>query len=93
MDTMEKKILRRITTKTQAHRIRKKDIRELCRVENICYWVNLVRKEWDEHITRMCDNRVVKIERGRRCPGRPRKRWRDYITLPASEDGTSNLSL
>jgi hypothetical protein len=78
------KILRKITDKTIADKIRIEDIRELCGVENVCKWVNLRRKEWDEHITRMRDNRVVKIIRdavpaGRKCPGRRRKRWREDI--------------
>jgi hypothetical protein len=69
-----------------SNRLRNVNIWELCRIENVCNWVSLRRKERDEHITRMFDNRVVKIVRdmipaGNRRPGQPCKRWRDDITL------------
>jgi hypothetical protein len=42
------------------------------------------RREWDEHVTRMYTERLVKISRdnipaGRRSPGRPKRRWSDLI--------------
>jgi hypothetical protein len=54
--------------------------------ENLCNWINLSRKEWDEHTTRMQGKAAVKIARdtlptGRRCPGRPHRKWRDDINL------------
>ena len=40
--------------------------------------------EWDEHVTRMDTERLVKISRdnitaGTRSPGRPKRRWRVLI--------------
>ena len=42
------------------------------------------RREWDEHVTRMDAERLVKISRdnkhsGRRFPGRPKRRWSDLV--------------
>jgi len=46
-------------------------------------WVER-RREWDEHVTRVNAERLVKISRynipaGRRSPGRPKRRWSDLI--------------
>ena len=42
------------------------------------------RREWDEHVTRMDAERLVKISRdnisaGRRFPGCPKRRWSNLI--------------
>ena len=42
------------------------------------------RREWNEHVTRMDAERLVKISRdnipaGRSSPGRPKRRWSDLI--------------
>jgi hypothetical protein len=42
------------------------------------------RREWDQHVTRMDAERLVKISRGnipfgRRSPGRLKRRWSDLI--------------
>ena len=42
------------------------------------------RREWDEHVTRMDDERLFKISRdniypGIRPPVRPKRRWSDLI--------------
>jgi hypothetical protein len=78
------KILR-VTNKTRADRIRKEDIWELCGVENVCNWVSLRRREWNERVTRVRDSRAVNVvwdtvPAGRRHPGRPRKRRKVDIT-------------
>ena len=46
-------------------------------------WVER-RREWDQHVTRMDAEKLVKISRdnipvGRRSPGRPKRRWSDLI--------------
>ena len=51
-------------------------IREFCGIQAINEWVER-RTEWDEHVTRMDAERLVKISRdnipaGRRSPGRPK---------------------
>jgi hypothetical protein len=37
------------------------------------------RREWEEHVTRMNAERLIKISRDNipvgRCPGRPKRRW------------------
>jgi hypothetical protein len=46
------------------------------------------RREWDQHVTRMNPERLVKISRdnmpvGRRSPGHPKRKWSDLI-IPSS---------
>ena len=42
------------------------------------------RREWEEHVTRMDAERLLKISRddipAGRSPGRPKRRWNDLIT-------------
>jgi hypothetical protein len=76
--------LRRITNKTKWDRMRNDRIRESCEIQNITSWVQRRRTEWNEHITRMADGRLVKKVRGgmpegKRNRGRPMKRWRDVL--------------
>ena len=41
------------------------------------------RREWDEHVTRIDAERLIKISRdnipAEKSPGRPRRRWSDLI--------------
>ena len=41
------------------------------------------RREWDENVTRMDAERLIKISKdnlpGGRSPGRPKRRWSDLI--------------
>jgi hypothetical protein len=44
-----------------------------------------IRREWDQHITRMDAKRLAKISMenihvGRRSPGRPKRRW-SYLII------------
>jgi hypothetical protein len=48
--------------------------------------VNRRRKEWNNHILRMTEDRIVRVVRdnspkGKRRPGRPRKRWSDLLYI------------
>ena len=57
--------------------MRSQQIRESCCIQCINEWVER-RREWDEHVTRMDAERLVKISRdnipaGRRSPGSPKK--------------------
>ena len=65
-------------------KIRRQQIRESCGVQTINEEVERRRKEWDEHITRMDAEILLKISRdnipaGRRSLGRRKRRWSDVI--------------
>lgn len=84
LETTEMKVLRRITGKTLLDRERSEIIRNTCKIEDINGWVSNRKKEWNAHINRMDDRRIVKIARdksplGGRSVGRPRKRWSDNL--------------
>ncbi|XP_057666772.1 uncharacterized protein LOC130900278 [Diorhabda carinulata] len=79
MERAEMKVLRRIARKTLLDRERSENIRK-CKIYDVNEWVLSRKKEWNEHISRMDNNRLVKIARdksplGRRSTDRPRKRW------------------
>ena len=81
----EMKLLREIQVvgKTKIDRIRSQQIRESCGIQPVNEWMER-RKEWDEHVTRMDAERLVKISRDnilarRRSPGRPKRRWSDEV--------------
>jgi hypothetical protein len=78
------KTLRRITNKTKWDRMRNDRIIKSCEIQNIISWVQRRRTEWNEHISRMADNQIVKkvrdrIPEGKRNRGQPMKRWRDVL--------------
>ncbi|XP_060522502.1 uncharacterized protein LOC132699671 [Cylas formicarius] len=84
LETTEMKILRRISGKTLLDRERNENIRQSCGVDNMNEWVLQRKRQWNDHINRMQDGRLVKIVRdkspdGRRSVGRPRKRWNDDL--------------
>ena len=65
------------------NRTRSKTIRKSWIIKPINEWVER-RREWDEHVTRMDDERLFKISRdniypGIRPPVRPKRRWSDLI--------------
>ena len=73
----EIKVLRNIVGKTKLDRIRSQQIRGSCGIQSINDWVERIR-EWDEHVTRMDAERIVKITKDniparRRSPGRPKE--------------------
>ena len=83
LEASEMKVLRKIVGKTKIARIRSQQIREFWGIQPINEWVER-RREWDEHVTRMYTERLVKISRdnipaGRRSPGCPKRRWSDFI--------------
>ena len=84
LETTEMKILRRISGKTLMDRERNENIRQMCKTESINDWVLKRKQEWNQHINRMGEDRLVRIARdkspnGRRSTGRPRKRWSDNL--------------
>ena len=59
-------------------RIRRQQITESCDIQPINWWMERIRREWNEHVTRMYAERLVKISRdnipaGIRSPGCPSK--------------------
>ena len=69
------KVLRKIVDKTKMDRIKSQQIRESYGIQSINEWVErrIRRREWDQHVTRMDAERLVKISRdnipvGRRSP-------------------------
>ena len=56
------KVLRKIVGKTKIGSVRSQQIRESCFIQPINKWVER-RREWDEHVTRMDAERLVKISK------------------------------
>ena len=61
-------------------------VKRSCGIQAINEWAERrkSRKEWDEHVTRMDAERLVKISRdnipaGKRSPGRLRRRWNNLV--------------
>ena len=56
---------------------------ESCGIQPINEWVERRRREWDQHVTRMYAEKLVKISidniRVGRSPGCPKRRWSDLI--------------
>ena len=65
----EMKVMRKIVGKTKIDRIRRQQIRESCGIQPINEWVER-RREWDDHVTRMDAERLVKTSRGNMPAGR-----------------------
>ena len=56
------KVLRKIVSKTKIDRVRSQKIREFCGIKHINDWME-IRREWDENVTRMDAERLVKKSR------------------------------
>ena len=56
--------------KQKVDRIRSQQIREFWGIQPFNKWVGRRRREWDEHVTRMDAERLVKISREGIPPGR-----------------------
>ena len=84
LEANEMKVLRKTIGKTKILRIRSQQIRESFSIQPINESVEIRRRDWDEHVTRMDDERLVKISRdnipsGRRFPRRQKRKWSDLI--------------
>jgi len=82
--TTEMKTIRAIHGKTLRDKIRSDHLRHLSGIQDIIKWTEVRRREWDAHVGRMEDNRLVKIARdsrpqGVRSRGRPKKRWKESL--------------
>ena len=84
LEANEMKVLRKIIGKTKIDRIRSQQIRESFGIQRINEWVEIIRREWSQHVTRMDAERLVKISRdnipvGRRSPECSKRRWSDIL--------------
>ncbi|XP_057671965.1 uncharacterized protein LOC130903732 [Diorhabda carinulata] len=86
IEIAEIKVLRRIAGKTLLDRERSENIRRFCEIDDVNEWVLSRKKDWNEHISRMDNNRVVKTARdkfplSRRSTDRFRKRRSDNLEI------------
>ncbi|KAJ4445342.1 hypothetical protein ANN_07147 [Periplaneta americana] len=84
LDTTEMKTLRKIVGITRRDHIRNDQIREQCKIQPIREWTQIRRQQWNDHVSRMGEDRITRIARdnclfGRRSLGRPLSRWRDTL--------------
>lgn len=63
MRTTEMKTLRSIAGVTLHDRVRSDNIRETCKIQDVVRWVRTRRRNWNDHINRMDDNRLANIVR------------------------------
>ena len=63
LEANEMRVLRKIVGKTKIDRIRRQQIRESCGIQPVSEWVERRRREWDEHVTKMDAERLVKTSR------------------------------
>jgi hypothetical protein len=80
----EIKVLRKIIGKTRRDRISNEYIRQTCNIRNIANWITRRRHKWNEHITRMNPQIIVRQApdnhpRTRRSVRRTKKRWKDSL--------------
>ena len=61
LEANQMKVLRKIVGKTKIGRKRSQQIRESCGIQPINEFAESRRREWDEHVTRMDEERLVKI--------------------------------
>jgi type VI protein secretion system component Hcp len=64
------RLLRRVSGKIPLDKVRSEDIRALCKIKDINEWAHQQTIEWNEHITRMENNELVKIARDESSIGR-----------------------
>ena len=63
LEANEMKVLRKIVGKTKIDRIRSQQIRESCGIQPISEWVKIRIRNWDDYVTRLDVERLVKISR------------------------------
>ena len=80
------RIIRIIHGKTTRDKIRREDLRELSKIQDVADWVGVRRKSWADHVERMPVNHLPKIVRdnrpqGTRSRGRPKKRCHQSFVI------------
>ncbi|KAK4880080.1 hypothetical protein RN001_008226 [Aquatica leii] len=69
MRTTEINTLRMITVRTRLDKVRNSEVRENCGVPDIVRFVRKRRREWNDHVFRAGEDRLIKIARDRRPTG------------------------
>ena len=76
-------ILGKIVFKAKINVVWSQQIRKSCGIQPVNKWVERRKREWDDHVTRMDAEILVKISRENVpdgiSPGRPKRRWSDLI--------------
>ncbi|XP_050457558.1 uncharacterized protein LOC126854663 [Cataglyphis hispanica] len=88
--TTEMRTLRAIAGYTLRDRVPNVTIRETCGVQDIIRWARQRRRGWNEHVSRIGEERMARIARdgkpsSRKPLGRPPKRWMDSWTSRSQE--------
>ena len=88
--TTEMKTLRSAIGVTLWDRMRNKDVRDQCNIQDINKWTRVRRKEWSNHFDRASKERLFRIARdGKpaavRPKGRPLKRWAESWESSSTE--------
>ena len=73
LEANEMEVLWKIVGKRKIDRIRSKQITESCGIQPIKEWVERIR-QWDEHLTRMVTERLVKITFRKMISGKSEKK-------------------
>lgn len=65
---------------SRGHRVHSHEIRRRCNLVEVGSWVTRRRQDWDEHVSRMANDRLGMIvshvlPAGRSIADRPRNRW------------------
>ena len=70
------KVLRKIVGKTKIDRITSQQIRDSYGIQSINEWVERIRRQWNEILTKMDAERLVKSQSviDKRYPDRPKRR-------------------
>ena len=90
MRSAEMITLRSITGRTLWDRVRNKDIRKECNLQDIAKWIKGRREAWNEHVGRASAERLLRIARDgrpatKRPRGRPPKRWSESCAPSPTE--------
>ena len=90
IQTAEMSFLRRVSGLSLRDRVRSSDIRERLKVEPLLLRIERSQMRWFGHLVRMPPGRLPgevfrACPTGRRPRGRPRTRWRDYVSQLAWE--------
>ena len=79
----ENSLLEKLLAKKKVERIRTQQIRKSCGIQQVNEWIERSRRKWDEHVTGMDVESLVKISRlnipAGKSPGRPERLCSDLI--------------
>ena len=78
LETTEMKVMRKIAGKTLFDRKISEEIRRMCKIDSINDWVLQRKRNWNEHISRMTDDRIVFYSRSFDLKGQITSRTKEY---------------